>query len=242
MSLISKVKKKIRDNDFFPTLPWGLMSPFYITRKILANAIEKQATNIRGRVLDYGCGSKPYKSLFKHTEYIGVDIENPGHSHANENVDYFFDGLNLPFENESFDSCFSSEVFEHVFDIDKTLQEIKRVLKKNGKILITTPFVWDEHEAPHDYCRYTSFGLKNILERNGFSIINQKKEGTFFLTIIQLVLVFFNRITSNKRLLAYFFLACACPLLNTISLLDYLFFSKEGKTIYLSNVILAEKN
>ena len=234
------IKKKILSNNFLPSLPWGLLNPFFINRRLLADAIKTHANQINGKILDYGCGSKPYQTLFKFNEYIGVDIENPGHSHANENVDVFFDGKTLPFADNTFDSCFSSEVLEHVFDIDASLKEISRILKPNGKILITTPFVWDEHEAPHDYCRYTSFGLKDVLERNGFKIIVQKKNGSFLQLILQLTLIHFNRKLATNIFLKYPFFLIICPLLNLISLFSLMGHASD-KTIYLGHSLIAKK-
>ena len=46
--------------------------------------------NLNGVLLDFGCGSKPYSSLFKVDEYNGVDFENEGHPHDNEQIDIFF--------------------------------------------------------------------------------------------------------------------------------------------------------
>jgi len=123
------------------------------------------------------------------------------------------------------------------------IQEVKRVLKPNGKILITTPFVWDEHEAPHDYCRYSSFGLKDIFERNGFRIIKQTKNGSFSELIIQLILIYLNRNFAKKKLLKYPFFLIVCPILNLTSNLVVLLSSSivEENTIYLGHTLLAEK-
>ncbi len=241
MNIFSTLKNKIKKNAFIPTLPWGLISPFFITRKILANSISRESASIYGSVLDYGCGSKPYKSLFNYREYVGVDIDNPGHSHESENVDIFYDGLNLPFANNTFDSCFSSEVFEHIFDIDTALKEIKRVLKTNGKLLITTPFVWDEHEVPHDYCRYTSFGLKNVLERNGFTVLTYQKSGSFLELIAQMILVYLNRKMGSHKIFKFPFLLFMCPVINILTLINFKF-KIPDQSIYLSHVVLAQKN
>ena len=237
-----KIKEKILKNTFCPTIPWGLVNPFFINRKLLAETIESEAQHLHGKILDYGCGSKPYKSLFRFYDYIGIDIENAGHPHTNEDIDLFFDGKTIPFEDGTFDSCFSSEVLEHVFDIDKSLAEIKRVLRPNGKILITTPFVWDEHEAPHDFCRYSSFGLKEIIERNGFRVIKQKKNGCFSELIIQLLLIHLNRKLVSNRLFKYPFLLIICPVLNLLSVMISSINDDRGdKTIYLGQTLVAEK-
>src|SRR5215831_6745285 len=92
--------------DFNPNITY----PAYFTRNRLLNKITMLAPELKGKLLDFGCGSKPYRSLFSVDEYIGIDIENPGHPHANEQIDVFYDGKKIPFTDNSFDAVFSSEV------------------------------------------------------------------------------------------------------------------------------------
>src|SRR5260221_2917426 len=143
--------------------------------------------------MDFGCGSKPYKSLFKNaSEYIGVDYDSEGHSHKNEKIDVFYDGKTIPFKDNSFDSILTSEVLEHVFNLEEILKELNRVLKPGGKILITIPFAWYEHEVPNDFGRYTSFGIKSLLEKNGFIILELDKTGNFIETLTQMWIVYWH--------------------------------------------------
>ena len=80
--------------------------------------------------MDFGCGSKPYHSILQVEEYIGVDFHNEGHPHDNEQIDVFYDGEKLPFENSYFDSVLCSEVFEHVFNLDEVLAAFCCILKR----------------------------------------------------------------------------------------------------------------
>ena len=148
--------------------------------------------------MDFGSGSKPYRSLFKVEEYVAVDFYNEGHPHDNEQIDIFYDGKQLPFSDSHFDSVLCSEVFEHIFNLEEILKEINRVMKPEGKILITCPFSWNEHEVPHDFARYTQFALHDILKRNGFQIINFQKTGNFITTITQLWILYFHVILYKK--------------------------------------------
>ena len=77
----------------------SIFHPFFFIRKGLLKGIAQHAEKIQGKLLDFGCGSKPYQSLFQVDEYIGVDYENSGHTHINEQIDVFYDGKHLPFEN-----------------------------------------------------------------------------------------------------------------------------------------------
>jgi hypothetical protein len=62
-----------------------------------------------------------------------------------------------------------------------------RTLRPGGQLLLTVPFVWDEHEQPYDYARYSSFGLASLLQRHGFAIVEQRKLMADFSLIFQLV-------------------------------------------------------
>lgn len=175
-------------------------NPFYLMRKGLYLNIKELAPELKGKVLDFGCGSKPYEYLFTNcTEYQGVDIDQSGHTHTNEKIDYFYDGHKLPFENESYDNVFSSEVIEHISNIDEIFDEINRVLKKNGLFFITTPFLWNENEAPYDYARYTSFGLKALLEKHGFEVIEQRKSMNYIQIIYQMKAEYWRSIFSKFK-------------------------------------------
>jgi SAM-dependent methyltransferase len=162
------------NRDFNPSISQSV----YLGRHLLIKNLKKHFGVLKGRMLDFGCGSKPYKSLINVDEYIGVDYEGQGHSHANEQIDVFYDGRTIPLESNSFDSVLSTEVFEHVFNLEEMLAELHRVMKPGAVILITCPFIIAEHEAPNDCSRYTSFGLKKLLERKGFEIMYYEKLGT----------------------------------------------------------------
>ncbi len=238
MGLNQAYKKQL----FQPNFVSLFINPFYIIRSVLHRTIKNEAINLNGKILDFGCGLKPYKSLFVNaSEYIGLDIENEGHSHEKEDIDVYYDGKIIPFENEYFDSVFSSEVFEHVFDIDPSLDEITRVLKKGGKILISLPFAWNEHEIPNDFGRYTSFGIKYLLQKHGFEIIRLTKTGHFASVVAQLIPLYIYELINTKNkyfnlLLNFIFLS---PFI--ISGLIFSFIMPRNRSLYFNNVVLAKK-
>jgi len=128
---------------------------------------------IKGRVVDLGCGTAPYKSdiLKVANEYIGVDWENGLHNQFN--VDVFSDLTKpLPFPQAYADTVVSFQVMEHLPEPGFFLKECYRILKCGGVIILTVPFMWHVHEAPHDYYRYTRYGLKYLLEKTGFIEVN----------------------------------------------------------------------
>ncbi|MDA9985685.1 class I SAM-dependent methyltransferase [Alphaproteobacteria bacterium] len=190
--MITALKKMYRKEQFFPSYILGIwINPVFIVRRGLISGVKEISTFCQaGKLLDVGCGSKPYEGFFKVEEYIGIDIEVSGHDHASSKVDKFFDGKNIPFADKYFDHVFSSEVFEHVFNIDELLSETNRVLKTGGKLCFTCPFVWDEHEQPYDFARYTSFAVEHLLSKNGFKLIKLKKSTTYFETVMQMLSIY----------------------------------------------------
>ena len=119
---------------------------------------------------------RPYESYFPKNCYVGVDIEQSGRSIEMKAPDYFYDGRVLPFADSSFDGVLSTQVLEHVPNARSMLAEMNRVLKPGGGILISLPFVWQEHEEPYDFGRFTSFGIIELLNSNGFKIETMVKD------------------------------------------------------------------
>jgi len=176
MNFLKKIRQRLHKEQFLPTLLGLITNPVFIIRKGLYREIKKFSPLIKGKILDFGCGSKPYETLFSSaTAYIGIDIEDSGHFHKNSKIDYFYDGENLPFNDAEFNTVVSFETFEHIFNLPTILSEINRVTQKSGYLLISIPFAWGEHEAPYDYARYTSFGINDILNKSGYKIIELKK-------------------------------------------------------------------
>ena len=184
--MVAKLKKLYNKSLFQPAFLGLFFNPFFIIRRGLYNGVSQFSGYMRGKLLDFGCGSKPYQALFSVSEYVGTDLEVSGDDHRHEAIDVYYDGRTLPFTDESFDSIFSSEVFEHVFNLSQILDELHRVLKPGGHMLLTVPFVWDEHEIPYDFARYTSFGLKHILREKGFVVVQEKKTTSYVSTICQM--------------------------------------------------------
>ena len=125
-------------------------------------------------MLDIGCGTQPYRQLLtsgpsRVSKYIGLDLD--GENYGGENAptpDLRWDGNLIPLENDSVDTAFSTEVLEHCPNPQGVLTEIHRVLKPGGGLFLTVPFLWPLHDTPHDFYRYTPFGLKHLLERADF--------------------------------------------------------------------------
>lgn len=208
MRSFEKLRSRVRGESFRPRYLGLVTNPAYIIRRALWKTLLEFAPLIRGNVLDFGCGSKPYESLFTEAQtYTGVDIEVSGHEHAHSKVDIYYNGKTLPLRNGQFDAVVSFEVFEHVFNLGDVLSEIGRVTKDSGLLLVSIPFAWPEHEAPYDFARYTSFGITHLLSLYGFEVIDLRKTTTAVLAICQLFLAYLESIGPREGVLRHLYQA-----------------------------------
>jgi SAM-dependent methyltransferase len=242
LDILSKVKSRLRREQYL-TSPLSIVtSPIYFIRNGLYRTIQGLAPRIEGDILDFGCGSKPYESLFtKAASYVGVDIEVSGHDHATSKIDVYYDGKHLPFVNDRFDAVVAFEVLEHVFNIDEVISEMRRVLKPGGHMLISIPFAWDEHEAPYDFSRYTSYGIKHIHERNGFETLEVKKTTTYVAAVCQMFLAYLSQHVSpkNRVLSKCFQISVIFPL--NLAALSLNFILPRRYEYFCNSVVLARK-
>ncbi len=240
MSIVDSVKQFVRRKQFEPGIAGMFVNPFYFARKGLYRHIREFAPQMSGTVLDVGCGRKPYERLFHVDRYIGLEFY-PKQNSSYDRADVYYDGKRFPFRNEEFDNGFASEVFEHIFNPLEFLSELNRVVKINGLVLMTVPFLWPEHMQPLDFGRYTSFGLRAVLEQHGFEILHQRKSMTGIRAIIQLWNVYLYRKTETRSGV-FNFLFCVV-LIAPGNLLGELvsILLPDNEEIYLDTVILARK-
>lgn len=175
-----------------------------------------------GTLLDLGCGAKPYQAIFSKVQlYVGVDLPcELSANKLNKRADAYADLLNLPFSNSSFDVVLSTQALEHSADPERALREAARVLRGNGLIIITVPFLAAEHEEPHDYFRYTRFGVSALLERSGFRNVAVRKQFGFWLTIGEMIYWHFHRKVQGGRLEKYWYAFGTTLFLRAFRLLD----------------------
>ena len=193
---LSGIKVRKKNSDYIH---------LYFLMKDIKEAIENFAT---GNLLDLGCGNKPYKEWYdlKTTSSVGCDAIQ-----STENVvDDICLASKLPYDNNTFDSILSTQVLEHVFEQQQMINESYRVLKPNGHIILTVPFVWELHEEPYDFFRLTKHGLKQMFESAGYEITYIKANGgkwaAMFQMMINTVYSTFKYKTIKAKLLKILFL------------------------------------
>lgn len=177
----------------------------YIIRKSIVNSLKSVLPDLKGSLIDIGCGKMPYKKYILENSdvdnYFGLDIENAIEYDVNIKPDFRWNGISMPFNDNSFDSAFGTEVLEHCPEPNIVLKEINRVLKPNGILFLTVPFLWNLHETPNDEYRYTPFSLERHLRESGFKDINIKATGGWHASLAQMLGLWVKRSTmkSYKR-------------------------------------------
>jgi SAM-dependent methyltransferase len=134
---------------------WAVRKPLAVWLREQGPAAEEK------RVLDVGCGAKPYYPFFAGAaEYVGIDVvESPS-------ADLVGAVESLPIEDDSFDIVLCTQVLEHVDDPAAAVRELHRVTKPGGRVLASTHGVMVFHPNPNDYWRWTHTGLRRLFEQN----------------------------------------------------------------------------
>lgn len=140
---------------------------------VLGRFLGRHAAVVQGRLLDVGCGNRPYAPWYDRfaERSVGLDA-TPGRG-----VDVLGFADRLPFADETFDTVVATEVLEHVTDARRAVAELHRVLRPGGHALVTVPFLYPTHEAPYDFRRFTHFGLRSLLEGHGLEVVTLEAKG-----------------------------------------------------------------
>ena len=177
----------------------------YLPRKAILEAIQRNHAHLRGRCLDVGCGDQPYKPLllqlpFRISELLGIDRACQRCQYTPP--DLVWHNGTIPLPDASIDSALCTEVLEHCPDPVSLLAEVHRVLKPGSSLLVTLPFLWPLHEVPNDWCRYTPFALRQLLESAGFRVEELSPLGGYDRSLAQMLALWVRRRPMNRWLRA----------------------------------------
>lgn len=170
----------------------------WLAVKDLYRDLRRVLPGIRGRVLDVGCGEKPYLSWMRNvdrSQVVGVDTV-PG-PHVDVVVEA---GRPWGFTDGSFEAVLCTQMLEHVEDPEQVLSEIHRVLVPGGIVYATLPFLYGEHGAPRDYARWSFHGAARLFAAR-FEIVELTKQGGAGSTTGLLLLGWMDATTGRSRLL-----------------------------------------
>ncbi len=155
----------------------AIQARFFTYRwRLFANA-ERFLPQFHGRVLDIGAERQPFRPyLPAETAYIALDVVPTSGLHVVSSA------LALPFGDGIFDGVICTEVLEHVPEPELALREIFRVLRPGGLAYITVPMTWGLHYVPHDYYRFTRYGIVHLLDKAGLEVVQVVQIGGLFTT------------------------------------------------------------
>jgi SAM-dependent methyltransferase len=216
------------------------LNPLHIARSSLRRLLATASAEVRGRTLDLGCGGKRYAALFPDVSR-SIFLDLPSNSASEKNVTVWGDGRSLPFRSGVFDSVLCTEVIEHVPTPDRVFAEAYRVLRPGGHLVLTTPQTWGLHEVPHDYYRYTEYGLRFLAETAGFRVERVEPTCGIWATVGQRLSSFFFfefGVRRNLAVQAAVAVACAAAQM-TFAGLDVLFGHRGDP---LDHLLIARKN
>ena len=154
--------------------------PEHLEKYLLRRSVASVASEAFGDLLDVGCGSRPYQSLLAPhiNKYSGVDY--PPSASSLSTADVFANAQWLPFASGSFDTILCTQVLEHVPQPWEAVQELARVLRPSGIMILTVPQDWGIHREPYDFYRYTRYGLTVLVEGAGLHLERIERRGGFW--------------------------------------------------------------
>lgn len=147
-----------------------------IGSRLYANLVARNFEDVikkyaQGSLIDLGCGKAPLFQVYRHLvgNIICTDWQKAAH-HCGY-IDFECDLSNpLPIGNKSFDTIILSDVLEHIPNPALLWHEMTRILRDNGCLLVSVPFYYALHEAPHDYYRFTEYALRHFVRSSNMSI------------------------------------------------------------------------
>ncbi|MFN8094477.1 MAG: class I SAM-dependent methyltransferase [Vicinamibacteria bacterium] len=145
-------------------------------QRFIVRDVQAALGGVRGRVLDVGCGGRPYEPFVEPGgRYFGLDAQRTAASVP----DAWGSAVRLPIADRSIDAVLCTQVLEHVPDPPAVILEAARVLRPGGRLILTAPQAWCLHEAPHDYFRFTRYGLEALCRSAGLAPELVRPQGGF---------------------------------------------------------------
>ncbi len=200
---------KIRKNG----LDLNIFNPNYTLFNEIVNFLKRFSKS--ETILDYGAGNMPYRTLFKSNKYYSVDIEQ----NEDSSIDLVIEPNQKMPVNDKYDLVLLLDVLEHTEEPYKVLIDLHSKISKDGTLLLSIPFMYREHEMPYDFARYSSSGIKVILEKCGYENIIINKVGNRYYTLYSLwneSLIFNGEINRNifGKIIRRLFSLMIVPILN----------------------------
>jgi SAM-dependent methyltransferase len=192
------------------------------------------------RVLDAGAGQVRHARYFARQRYCGVDLAVGDSAWDYSRLDALADLARLPFASGCFDAVIHIVTLEHVREPACVLKELARALTAGGALLVIAPQEWEVHQAPHDYYRYTRYGLVYLLEAAGLTAIEIRPVGGYFRLLARRLFNGLQFFSGGFRWLA--FLPAAFLLAPPALLIPFLDFLDRDRNFTLGYICTAKKS
>jgi len=155
----------------------------------------------KGCFLDLGCGNGPYRQWFESRveKYVAADLPP-----VTKTTHVACDTEHLPFRDGAFDSVLCTQVLEHIPHPWVAASETARVLKPGGILILSCPQYWVLHELPHDYFRFTPYGLRVLFPETGWDWLEHRQQGSTWAVMACALWQSFRTFGRAKRLIALF--------------------------------------
>ncbi len=213
---------------------------YQVERDLLRQGVAKHAHVLKGKVLDVGCGRlMRYRDLLSGaTEYVRLDVDPESHP------DVVASAEEIPLQDASVDGILCNQVLGDVVHPERAIADCFRVLKPGGHMILTEALMNESHDEPHDFWRFTRFGLNELFCSVGFEVVVIERLGGFFSVIVQ----FWSRwFIQTFALYKHAWVGRACSVLffvcgKTALWLDKrLEHSSTGQKFTLDHIIVAKK-
>lgn len=146
--------------------PWNWM-----VHRINAQAMEQTLRKYaRGTLVDIGCGKKPYAEMTHELVDRHIGVDHPDTLHGLDSIDVVADAYDTTLPNASADTVLSTTVMEHLERPQDAMNEMARILKPGGHLILSVPLFWHLHEEPRDFFRYTKYGIAHLMRSSGLEV------------------------------------------------------------------------
>jgi SAM-dependent methyltransferase len=203
-------------------MPRGLRNYILHFEAAIEDAVRKFASSLPpgARVLDAGAGEGHYRPFFAAQRYLGLDLAVGDSAWDYSKLDVLADLTALPFRDAVFDAALNVVTLEHVKEPARVLAELSRTLAPAARLLLIVPHEWEEHQQPHDYFRYTRYGVEYLLRQAGFEDFEIRPVGGFFRLLSRRLLNALQFFPGPLMLLAAVFFVPPALLLPMLEPLD----------------------
>jgi len=191
------------------------------------------------RVLDAGAGEGRYARHFARQRYCGVDLAVGDAAWDYSRLNAIADLTALPFAAGAFHAALHIVTIEHLPEPAAALAEIGRVLETGKRLLLAAPHEWEVHQAPHDYFRYTRYGLTYLLQKTGFELVELRPVGGYFRLLARRLLNGLQFFAGGLRWLL--FLPAAILLVPAALILPFFDFLDRDRNFTLGYIAVARK-